>query len=91
MTNPVHLRLIEAGLSPLEAIQVATSNGARLLKIDQATGSIEAGKAADLIVVAGNPAQDIADIRKAETVFKDGVGFDSRKLFDDAKGLVGVQ
>ncbi|HTL66902.1 MAG TPA: amidohydrolase family protein [Lacunisphaera sp.] len=83
--------LVEAGLTPVEAIQVATSNGARLLKIDQATGSIEAGKAADLIVVAGNPAQDIADIRKTEVVFKDGVGFDSRKLFDDAKGLVGVQ
>ncbi|HVT71899.1 MAG TPA: amidohydrolase family protein [Lacunisphaera sp.] len=83
--------LVEAGLTPLEAIQVATSNGARLLKIDRDTGSIEAGKAADLIVVAGNPAQDIADIRKAEIVFKDGVGFESRKLFDDAKGLAGVQ
>lgn len=83
--------LVEAGLTPVEAIQVATSNGARLLKIDRDTGSIEAGKAADLIVVAGNPAQDIADIRKAEIVFKDGVGFDSRKLFDDVKGLAGVQ
>jgi imidazolonepropionase-like amidohydrolase len=83
--------LVEAGLTPLEAIQVATSNGARLLKIDAQTGSIEAGKAADLMVVAGDPSQDITDLRKVETVFKDGTGYDSKKLFDSVKGLVGVQ
>lgn len=83
--------LVEAGLTPLEALQVATFNGARLLGVSQATGSIEAGKAADLVVVAGNPAKDIADLRKTELVFKDGVGFDSAKLFDSVKGLVGIQ
>ena len=83
--------LVEAGLTPVEAIQVATSNGAKLLGIDKETGSVEAGKAADLIVVNGDPSQAIADIRNAEVVFKDGVGFDSKKLFDAVKGLVGVQ
>ena len=83
--------LVEAGLTPVEAIQVATSNGARLLGIATQTGSVEAGKAADLIVVNGDPAQAISDLRQAETVFKDGVGYDSKKLFDAVKGLVGIQ
>jgi imidazolonepropionase-like amidohydrolase len=83
--------LVEAGLTPLEALQVATSNGARLLGVDRETGSIAAGKAADLILVNGDPSKDISDIRKAETVFKDGVGYDSKKLFDAVRGCVGVQ
>jgi imidazolonepropionase-like amidohydrolase len=83
--------LVEAGLTPVEAIQVATSNGARLLGIATQTGSVEAGKAADLIVVNGDPAQAISDLRQVETVFKDGVGYDSKKLFDAVKGLVGIQ
>ncbi len=83
--------LVEAGLTPLEALQVATSNGAKLLKIDGQTGSVVVGKAADLIVVNGDPSQDIADIRKAELVFKDGVGYDSKKLFDSVKGSVGIE
>jgi len=83
--------LVEEGLSPVEAIKVATSNGASLLGIDHDTGSIEVGKAADLVVVAGNPAQAISDMRKAETVFKDGVGFDSKRLFDSVGAAVGIQ
>jgi imidazolonepropionase-like amidohydrolase len=83
--------LVEAGLSPLEAIEVATSNGARLLGIDRETGSVMAGKAADLVVVDGNPAADISDLRKVETVFKDGVGYDSRRLFESVRGSVGIQ
>lgn len=83
--------LVEAGLTPLEAIQVATSNGAKLLQISAQTGSVETGKAADLIVVDGDPSKTISDLRKAEIVFKDGVGFDSAKLFAAVKGLVGIQ
>jgi imidazolonepropionase-like amidohydrolase len=83
--------LVEAGLTPIEAIQVATSNGAKLLKIDARTGSLEPGKAADLIVVNGDPSKDISNLRRVETVFKDGVGYDSAKLFAAVKGLVGVQ
>ncbi len=83
--------MVEAGLTPLEAIQVATFNGATLLGIARETGSLEAGKAADLIIVNGDPSKNIADLRKAEIVFKDGTGYDSKKLFDSVKGLVGIQ
>ena len=83
--------LVDAGLTSVEAIQVATINGARLLGIDKETGSVEAGKAADLVVIAGNPAVDITDLRKTELVIKDGVGFDSTKLFDSVKGSVGIE
>jgi imidazolonepropionase-like amidohydrolase len=83
--------LVEAGLTPVEAIKVATNNGAKLLGVDHETGSIEAGKAADLIVVDGNPAASIADIRKAQTVFKDGIGYDTRQLIDSVSGSVGIE
>jgi imidazolonepropionase-like amidohydrolase len=83
--------LVEAGLTPVQAIQVASLNGARWLGVEKDVGSIEAGKAADLVVVAGDPAKTISDIRKIETVFKDGVGYDSKKLLDSVKGCVGIQ
>jgi len=83
--------LVEAGLTNVEAIQVATSNGARLLGISGDTGSLEKGKAADLVVIAGDPSKDISDLRKAETVFKDGVGYGSKALFESTKGSVGIQ
>ncbi len=83
--------LVEAGLTPVQAIKVATYNGAVFLGVERDVGSIEVGKSADLVLVAGDPTQNIADIRKTETVFKDGLGFDSRKLIDSVKGCVGVQ
>lgn len=83
--------LVEAGLTPLEAIQVASYNGARFLGVERDVGSIEVGKAADLSLIAGNPAKAIGDIRKIETVFKDGVGYDAPKLLESVKGFVGVQ
>jgi hypothetical protein len=83
--------LVEAGLTPVEAIKVATSNGARLLGVDRETGSIGVGKAADLIVVEGNPAFAISDLRKAETVFKDGIGYDTKRLLESVNGSVGIQ
>jgi imidazolonepropionase-like amidohydrolase len=52
---------------------------------------VEAGKAADLVVVDGDPSAQISDIRKAETVFKDGVGYDSRRLFESVRGSVGIE
>ena len=52
-------------------------------------GSIAAGKNADLVVIRGNPAADIHDVEKVETVFKDGVGYDTAKLLDSVKGRYG--
>jgi enamidase len=83
--------LVEAGLTPLEAIQVATQNGAKYLEIEDELGTIEAGKIADLVVVKGNPISRIQALRNVEIVFKDGVGYDSAKLFASAKGLVGLR
>lgn len=83
--------LVEAGLTPLEAIQVASYNGARFLGVEDSVGSIETGKAADLVIVAGNPATAIQDLRAIETVFKDGVGYDSARLLATVKGHVGIQ
>jgi len=82
--------LVEAGFTPLEAIRIATLNGATYLGLADRIGSIAVGKAADLVVIRGNPAADIADIEKVETVFKDGVGYDSAKLIDAVRGRVGI-
>ncbi|MBS0365779.1 MAG: amidohydrolase family protein [Proteobacteria bacterium] len=81
--------LVEAGFTPLEAIRVATLNGA-IYEGRQATiGSIEAGKHADLIVIQGDPSQHIADIENVAIVFKDGVGYDSAKLLASVAGRYG--
>ena len=82
--------LVEAGFAPAEAIQIGTLNGAKYLGRDARIGSISPGKQADLIVVTGNPATAIADIRKVEIVFKQGVGFDPAKLIASVTGRVGL-
>jgi len=82
--------LVEEGFTPLEAISIATLNGAKYLGRDKTVGSLLAGKQADLIVINGNPAANIADIRKVETVFKQGVGYDPAKLIDSVKGKAGI-
>ena len=81
--------LVEAGFTPVEAIHIATQNGAIYLGESEHIGSIAAGKAADLVVIAGNPAQNIDDIENVQLVFKDGVGFDPVKLTQSVQGLVG--
>jgi imidazolonepropionase-like amidohydrolase len=83
--------LVEAGFTPVEAIKIASFNGARFLGEDAHIGSINVGKQADLILVKGNPAANIADIEKVEIVFKDGVGYDSEKLIQSVQGLVGIR
>ena len=83
--------LVEAGFTPVEAIKIATFNGAKFLGEDAHIGSIAAGKQADLMVIKGNPAANIADIEKVEIVFKDGVGYDSEKLIQSVQGLVGIR
>ena len=81
--------LTRAGFSPIEAIRIATYNGAKALGLENKTGSIEAGKAADLVVIDGDISQHIENIRKIIWVFKQGVGFNSQKIFSSVKGEVG--
>jgi imidazolonepropionase-like amidohydrolase len=83
--------LVDAGFTPVQAIKVASLNGARLLGVDKDLGSIEPGKFADLVIIAGDPASSIQDIENIETVFKDGVGYDSSVLIDSVRGCVGIQ
>lgn len=82
--------LVEAdSFTPMEAIKIATLNGAKALGFEKNIGTIEIGKSADLLIVDGDPSKNISDIRKVQYVFKNGVGYDSKKLFDSVKGKVG--
>jgi imidazolonepropionase-like amidohydrolase len=81
--------LVEAGFTPVEAIRIGTLNGATYLGLQDRIGSIAAGKNADLVIVKGNPAANIADVENVLLVFKDGVGYDSAKLLDSVKGRFG--
>jgi imidazolonepropionase-like amidohydrolase len=81
--------LVEAGFTPVDAIKICTLNGATFLGVANRIGTIAPGKNADLVVVRGNPAGDIHDIERVETVFKDGVGYDSAKLLDSVSGRYG--
>ncbi len=83
--------LVDAGLTPEQAIQVATRNGARYLEIEDEFGTIAPGKLADLVVIEGDPSADISDIRRVEMVFKDGIAYDSDRLIESVKGSVGLR
>ena len=65
-------RLVEAGLSPLKALQAATHNPARVLKMADSLGSIEPGKLADLVLLDANPLEDIRNTQKIRAVVADG-------------------
>ena len=83
--------LLEAGFTPAEVVRIMTLNGARVLGEDQRFGSIEPGKLADLVVIAGDPVRRPAEIRNVTLVFKEGVGYDSAALVESVKGLVGLR
>lgn len=83
--------LVEAGFTPLEAIKIATYNGALYLGEVDRIGTLAAGKQADMVLIKGNPAKDIAHIEKVELVFKDGIGYDSAKLIEAVRGSVGFR
>jgi imidazolonepropionase-like amidohydrolase len=71
---------VACGLSPMAAIQSATIVPARVMKMATVTGSIEAGKTADLILVDGNPLENIREIRNVETVIKGGIIYNTLEL-----------
>jgi hypothetical protein len=83
--------LVEAGFSPVEAIHIFSENGAKWLGEDASIGTIAVGKAADIVVIDGNPVEKISNIEKVETVFKDGVGYDPVKLRASVQGLSGIR
>ncbi len=83
--------LVEAGFTPIEAIHIATYNGAQYLGDVDHIGTIAPGKQADLVVIKGDPSKKIEDIEHVETVFKDGIGYDSAKLIESVRGTVGTR
>jgi len=64
---------VEAGIPPADVLRIATLGSARVMKRDAERGSIEPGKAADLVLVGGDPTRRISDVRRVEAVVKDGV------------------
>jgi imidazolonepropionase-like amidohydrolase len=80
---------VKVGFTPLEAIRIATLNGATFLKVQDRTGCIAVGKEADLLVVRGDPSVRIEDIENVEEVFANGRAYDPNALISTVKGLAG--
>ena len=72
---------VDAGMTPLEAIQCATIVAARAMKLDRDSGTVEPGKRADLILVEGNPLAHISDLRRVTRVIANGRLYDARTLW----------
>ena len=83
--------LVEAGFTPEEAIQIVSANGARVLGVFDETGTVTAGKQADLVLIRGDLTRNVGDIRNVVLVFKDGVGYDPAKLLEAVRGMVGIR
>jgi imidazolonepropionase-like amidohydrolase len=75
---------VQAGMTPLQAIQSATIVSARAMNLDRDSGTVEPGKRADLILVDGNPIANISDIRKVSRVVANGRLYDTGKLWQSA-------
>ncbi len=74
---------VQAGIPPSQVLQNATLNAARIMSLDKDLGSITPGKLADLVLVDGNPAANISDIRKTTLVVKDGVLYKPAELYSE--------
>src|SRR6202453_4472418 len=83
--------LVEAGFTPVEAIHIATESGALYLGQQDRIGTLATGKQADLVLIKGDPSKRIDEIENVETVFKAGIGYDSKKLIDSVRGQVGIR
>ncbi len=82
---------VEMGFSIPEAIKICTLNGAKYLEQDASIGTIVPSKIADILILDADISKNISAIRKIETVFKNGIGYNSKKLFQATKGLVGIR
>jgi imidazolonepropionase-like amidohydrolase len=83
--------LVEAGFSVPEAVKVYTLNGAQLLGKEKGIGTVATGKQADLVFLKGDLTKDVNAIEKPELVFKNGVGYDSERIYESVRGFVGLR
>jgi imidazolonepropionase-like amidohydrolase len=72
---------VEAGFTPMEALQAATIVSARAMKLDGELGTIEKGKRADLVVLNANPLEKIQNVRTVRWTIKDGKVYDAPALW----------
>jgi enamidase len=82
--------LVEAGFSFEQALKITTLNGAKYLGRDKDVGTLVVGKRADLTVIEGDPSKDTKAIEHMPLVFKNGIGYDTQKIFDAMRGSVGL-
>jgi len=83
------LAMTYAGIPPAAVLKAATINGANALGVEEHLGSIEVGKLADLVIVNGNPLDDIKAARDVRFVIRDGVVHDPAELLKSAEGKIG--
>ena len=83
------LAMTYAGLAPAAVLKAATINGAKALGIEHRLGSVKTGKLADLVVVSGNPVEDIKAARNVRFVIKGGVKYNPAALLQSAEGKIG--
>jgi imidazolonepropionase-like amidohydrolase len=83
------LAMTYAGLAPAAVLKAATINGAKALGVEDRLGSVEKGKLADLVVVRGNPVEDIQAARNVRFIIKGGVQYDPAVLLQSAEGKIG--
>jgi len=81
--------LNKAGIPPAAVLRIATINGARALRVDDRLGTLEAGKLADLVVLSGNPLEDIRNTRHVQLVMKNGKTYSPQELLASARGKIG--
>jgi len=74
---------VGAGLTPMEALQTATFNNAKVMNQEKDLGTLETGKYADLVILNGNPLEDISQTKRIHLVIKDGLVLDPQKLLEE--------
>ncbi len=82
---------IEMGFTLPEAVMICTYNGARYLDLDETIGTLEKGKLADIVIMKEDITKNVSAIRSEKIVFKNGIGYNSRALFEAVKGYVGIR
>ncbi|HKN32465.1 MAG TPA: amidohydrolase family protein, partial [Terriglobales bacterium] len=80
-------RFVAAGFTPLEALQTATLNPARFFGMETQLGTVEEGKLADLVVLSGNPLEDISNTQKIAGVFVNGRYFSHPQIENMLRGV----